>query len=309
MVSSMVTSVPRLLAGGTETTRFSYLPFAQAAAASWCESAENSSWSSRLISYFSRSCSVASPRETVHSPGMAGLTRRQPRVVFASSRLAIGKGRSVLGSTHGARLMDSTPPTSTSSASSVLTWREAAMAASSEEPQRRFMVVPGMRGGQAREQGGHAGHVAVFLAGAVGVAEDRFVDSFRVQLRGAGHEFADHVRGEVVGAVPGKASADLAEGRADRVVEVRLLHDVGSRLPDQNVRIVNFRSLNELYQQWRVGFKGFASSKPTRWWPRFHPARRPPTPFAATGCLQWIHGQFPERGFDARSPRADPRLL
>ncbi len=59
----------------------------------------------------------------------------------------MGKGRSVLGSTHGARLMDSTPPTSTRSASPVATSREAAMAASREEPHNRFMVVPGMEVG------------------------------------------------------------------------------------------------------------------------------------------------------------------
>ena len=148
MVSSRVNSVPRLLAGGTGTTRLSYFPASQAAAACWCERAENSSWSSREMLCFSRSCSVASPSETVHAPGMAGLTRRQPRVVLASSRLLIGKGRSVFGRTQGARDIDSTPPTSTRSASPVATWRDAAMEASSEEPHKRFMVVPGSEVGR-----------------------------------------------------------------------------------------------------------------------------------------------------------------
>ena len=55
----------------------------------------------------------------------------------------MGKGRSVLGRTHGARLMDSTPPMSIRSASPTSICRDAIMAASSEEPQRRLTVVPG----------------------------------------------------------------------------------------------------------------------------------------------------------------------
>ena len=51
--------------------------------------------------------------------------------------------RSGLGTTHGARLIDSTPPVSTSSASPDSIERLACMAASRLEPQRRLTVVPG----------------------------------------------------------------------------------------------------------------------------------------------------------------------
>ena len=48
-----------------------------------------------------------------------GLTIRQPSVVECSVSCARGKPRSGLSSTHGARLIDSTPPTTTSEASPV----------------------------------------------------------------------------------------------------------------------------------------------------------------------------------------------
>ena len=89
-VSSRVSSTPFLVLGATLTVRSSYLPSSHALAASWWELAANASWSSREMPCFSRSCSVASPRDTVHSLGMSGFTRRQPRVVLASSRFCMG---------------------------------------------------------------------------------------------------------------------------------------------------------------------------------------------------------------------------
>ena len=71
------------------------------------------------------SFSALSPSEIVHCSGIAGLTIRQPSVVECSSWLVRAKPRSGLSSTHGARLIDSTPPTSTSDASPVSTAREA----------------------------------------------------------------------------------------------------------------------------------------------------------------------------------------
>jgi hypothetical protein len=53
-----------------------------------------------------------------------------------------------LSSTSGARDIDSTPPTTTHAASPVSTARLACIAASSDEPQRRFTVVPGTLVGQ-----------------------------------------------------------------------------------------------------------------------------------------------------------------
>ncbi|KFC52733.1 hypothetical protein GY12_01195 [Micrococcus luteus] len=111
-VSSRSRSVP-----GTGATSESYRPSSHARAVRRCERAANSSWRSREMPKRSRSSSVASPSETVHSGGIASLIRRQPSVVFAAARSCRGNGRVVLGSTHGARDMDSTPPTSTTSAS------------------------------------------------------------------------------------------------------------------------------------------------------------------------------------------------
>ncbi len=90
---------------------------------------------------------MASPSEMVHSFGMALFTRRQPRVVEASVMSPAGYGFSVLGSTQGARDIDSAPPTSINSASPALIWREAMIAASSEDPHNRLTEVPGIETG------------------------------------------------------------------------------------------------------------------------------------------------------------------
>ena len=55
--------------------------------------------------------------------------------------LPAGKARDGFGSTHGARVIDSTPPATTTSASPVSTTRDAIIAASSEEPHSRLTVV------------------------------------------------------------------------------------------------------------------------------------------------------------------------
>ncbi len=85
MPSSRVRSVP-----STGTTRSSWNPDSQAVWARWWERAAKASWRSRETWWSSWSCSLASPRETVHSAGMRGLTSRQPRVVETSSVLAAG---------------------------------------------------------------------------------------------------------------------------------------------------------------------------------------------------------------------------
>ncbi len=68
-------------ASGTCTIAESYAPASHAAAALCCDRAANSSACSRVMPYFSPSSSVLSPRLTVHSSGMLGLTIRQPSVV------------------------------------------------------------------------------------------------------------------------------------------------------------------------------------------------------------------------------------
>jgi hypothetical protein len=74
---------------------------------------------------------------------MVGLTMRQPRVVEYISVCPAGKGRSGLGSTYGARVIDSTPPASTTEASPTATARAAWITASRPEAHSRFTVTPG----------------------------------------------------------------------------------------------------------------------------------------------------------------------
>ena len=90
---------------------------------------------------------MASPSDTVHSAGIRSLTSRQPRVVETAVTLPAGYARDGLGSTHGARVIDSTPPASTTSASPASMVREPCIAASSDEPQSRFTVTAGTETG------------------------------------------------------------------------------------------------------------------------------------------------------------------
>ena len=108
-----------------------------------CERAANSSCRSREMPNRSPSISLASPSETVHPSGMFSLTSRQPSVVETAVTLPAGNARDGFGSTHGARVIDSTPPTSTTSASPVSMVREPMIAASREEPHSRLTVVAG----------------------------------------------------------------------------------------------------------------------------------------------------------------------
>src|SRR5690348_8911486 len=78
---------------------------------------------------------------------MFGLTMRQPRVVENISALPAGNGRLGLGTTHGARVIDSTPPAIITDASPTAMVRAAVTTASSPEAQSRFTVFPGTDGG------------------------------------------------------------------------------------------------------------------------------------------------------------------
>ena len=154
------------------------------------------------------------------SPSGIGPLRGHPRVDHAPAqgggvqlRWPAGKARSGLGSTQGARLIDSTPPATTTSASPTAIARAAWMTASRPEPQSRLTVTPGTRDGQPGQQRGHAPDVAVLLAGAVGVAEVDVVDPGGVQLGRAGQqEFTDGVGGQVVGAHRGQGAVVIADG-------------------------------------------------------------------------------------------------
>ena len=92
---------------------------------------------------FSCSCSLHSPSDAVHSFGILGLTSRQPSVVDTAVMSPAGNGLAGLGSTHGARVIDSTPPTTTTSASPDSIVRDPIIAASRLDPQSRFTVVAG----------------------------------------------------------------------------------------------------------------------------------------------------------------------
>ena len=94
------------------------------------------------------SFSALAPSEIVQRSGMSGLTIRQPSVVECSVASVRAYARSGLSTTHGARLIDSTPPTSTSEASPVSTARDACIAASRLEPHRRLTVAPGTEVGR-----------------------------------------------------------------------------------------------------------------------------------------------------------------
>src|SRR5690606_28025872 len=98
--------------------------------------------------YRSASSSVLSPSDTVHSFGILGLTMRQPKAVEYSVSLPFGNAFSGLGSTHGARLIDSTPPATATDASPSATCLLAWITASRPEPHSRLTVLPGTLVGQ-----------------------------------------------------------------------------------------------------------------------------------------------------------------
>src|SRR4051795_9488009 len=128
---------------------------------------------------------------------MRGFTSRQPRAVSTTSP---GRAHGVPGLfiTQGDRVIDSTPPATTRAAWPVCTSWAADSTACRPEAQSRLTVKPGTASGrpgrtpapggggeardrqrQAGEQHGHAGDVAVVLAGLVRGTEDDLVDRLR----------------------------------------------------------------------------------------------------------------------------------
>src|SRR5690606_21989366 len=88
------------------------------------------------------------PFEIVHSFGSAGLTMRQPIDVFHIVWLPVaGHALGDFSTTNGARLIDSTPPASTSWSSPASIARDPWITASSEDPHRRLTVTPGTETG------------------------------------------------------------------------------------------------------------------------------------------------------------------
>ena len=150
-----------------------------------------------------------------------GLTIRQPSVVECIVSLVRGNGLSGFCTTHGARLIDSTPP---AMQTRLVAGRDRAAGAERRLHARAAQAVDGRagdRGRQAGEQHGHAGDVAVVLARLVGVAEVDLVDGLEVVALG---QRAHDGRGEVVGPRAGQRAAELADRRAHGVADEDLRH-------------------------------------------------------------------------------------
>ena len=157
-----------------------------AIARSWLRSA-NASLSARVMPSRAATSSAVSPMLSVirRSSGRAAgglVVLREPRVGEAPAQrrvdhLAGARPRGAgLCITQGARVIDSTPPATIRSASparTALGGRDDRGQAARAEPVDR---VAGDGVGQAGQQHGHPGDVAVVLAGLVGGAEDDLVD-------------------------------------------------------------------------------------------------------------------------------------
>ncbi len=91
---------------------------------------------------------------------------------------------------------------------------------------------PGDACRQAGEQHGHARHVAVLLARAVGVAEDDVVEAPRIEAGIALADRGHHVGREVVGSRLRECPAVAPERRANRIDHVGVRHAAASLRPD-----------------------------------------------------------------------------
>jgi hypothetical protein len=138
---------------------------------------------------------------------------RQPSEVSQDSSFPVGKPSSGLGVDQGARVIDSTPPARTMSASQ----------AAGAQP---VDGDAGDGGGQPREQQRHARHVAVVLAGLVGAAQEHLVHRGGLQPV-ARHERAQHVGGEIIRPHALEGAPVLANGGTDRVDDERLGYGQG----------------------------------------------------------------------------------
>ena len=96
------------------------------------------------MEYLSASTSAPSPREMVHSPGIFGLTIRQPRAEFHICSCEVGYGFDGFSTTQGARVMLSTPHAMVMSASPTATVRDAPKIASMPLPHNRLTVAAGI---------------------------------------------------------------------------------------------------------------------------------------------------------------------
>ena len=77
----------------------------------------------------------------------------------------------------------------------------------------------------AGEEGGHAGEVAIVLAGLVGAAEDDVVEIGPVDMGVAVDQRLDGDGGEIVGADISERTGVAADGGADGVADIGFGHD------------------------------------------------------------------------------------
>jgi hypothetical protein len=95
--------------------------------------------------------------------------------------------------------------------------------------------------GESAEQGGHAGDVAVVLAGLVGGAPVHVVDPGGIERGQVGDQAADDGGGEVVRPYGGQGAAQLSDGGAAGGREVDGTHDWGL-LTDDDAALISTAS-------------------------------------------------------------------
>ena len=126
-----------------------------------------------------------------------GFGKRQPSVVSHTVWLPRGNAASGFAMTSGARLIDSTPPATTISASPASTAWEAETTAESPDAQSRFSVTPATESGRPGEERCHPRDVPVVLPGLVRAAEVDVFDRVAVDP-GSLDRSCDRDSGEVV---------------------------------------------------------------------------------------------------------------
>ena len=130
----------------TATISLSKRPLCAASRARWWERSANASSSSRFRPHCSATRSAVCGMVRVTSSPNCGLAKRQPMEV-SKLRPGLAHGRAGFSVTHGARVIDSTPPATTTSASpAAIIWR-AVVIAVMPEAHSRLTVKPGIDSG------------------------------------------------------------------------------------------------------------------------------------------------------------------
>jgi hypothetical protein len=141
--------------------------------------------------------------------------------------------------------MDSTPPATNRSPSPARTAWQAATTADRPEAQSAVDGNPGHRLGEPGEQGGHAGHVAVVLAGLVSGPEVDVLDLV-AGYSAPGHGLLYDQGGEVVRPFPGQRPPIAA----DRGAHGR--HDDGRGAPPAGHARTSWRIQAKKVSLWRL---------------------------------------------------------